>query len=105
MVAGLTRKEMTTEDRQPTVRDCLTVGCEEAVMDKYMEAVMVSGVLQAEVNRLEAINADLLEVLGNLVEIDRRDNTGDPDTIATDRWRHEAWSHAYAIVANAEGES
>ena len=63
MVAGLTRKEMTTEDRQPTVRDCLTVGCEEAVMDKYMEAVMVSGVLQAEVNRLEAINADLLEAL------------------------------------------
>ena len=32
-------------------------------MDKYMEAVMVSGVLQAEVNRLEAENADLLVAL------------------------------------------
>ena len=54
-----------------------------------------------EIERLKATNAELLEALGNLVEIDRRDNTGDPDMIATDRWWHEAWSNAYAVIAKS----
>ena len=32
-------------------------------MDKYMEVVMVNGVLQADVDRLEASNAELLAAL------------------------------------------
>jgi hypothetical protein len=53
---------------------------------------------EAEVDRLEAINAELLESLGDIVEIHRRDNLDDPDKIATDRWRHEVWSNAYFIT-------
>ena len=51
-----------------------------------------------KIERLEASNAELLEVLGHLVEIDRRDEKGDPDMLATERWRHEARAAAYAIV-------
>ena len=58
--------------------------------------------LEAEVKHLEAINAELLEALRDLVEINRRDDTGDPELTATDRWRHEAWSNAYDIIAKAE---
>ena len=54
--------------------------------------------LRAENERLRAINAAQLEALQILVIIDRSDNIGDPDTLATDRWRHEAWSNAYAII-------
>jgi len=49
-------------------------------------------------DHLRAINAAQLEALQILVIIDRSDNIGDPDTLATDRWRHEAWSNAYAII-------
>ena len=58
---------------------------------------------EAQVDRLEVINAELLEALRDLVEINRRDDTGDPELTATDRWRHEAWSNAYDIIAKAEG--
>jgi hypothetical protein len=54
-----------------------------------------------KIERLEAEKADLLEALENLVEMDRRDNTGDPDMTATDRWRHEAWRNAYTAIAKA----
>ena len=53
---------------------------------------------QAKIDRLEAINAELLEVLGYLVKIDRRDNIGDPDMTATDAWRI-----AYELVGEAKG--
>ena len=32
-------------------------------MDKYLESVMITGVLHDEIDRLEAINADLLAAL------------------------------------------
>lgn len=58
--------------------------------------------LTDENERLRAVNAELVDALKNLVEIDKRDNKGDPDYLATDRWRHEAWRNAYTALANAE---
>ena len=55
--------------------------------------------------RLEQANAALMEALKVLVEIDRRDNMTDPDITATDRWRHEAWGNAYAVIDAANDKT
>ena len=53
----------------------------------------------SRIAQLEKENAELLEALQVLVESDKRDNMADQDVIATARWKHEAWSNAYAIIA------
>jgi len=42
---------------------------------------------------------ELSEALKAVVEIDERDETGDPDRIATESWREEAWTKARAVLA------
>ena len=49
--------------------------------------------------QLEAENKRLVGLLKDLVEIDRRDRTCDPDIVATDSHREETWSRAKAALA------
>lgn len=39
-------------------------------------------------------NCALRKALADLVEINRRDEKGDPDFLATDWWRDEVWENA-----------
>jgi hypothetical protein len=58
---------------------------------------------QAErIAELEAQNAALLKALEHLVEINRRDEIGDPAKLATDIWRNRAWGNAKNTIAKAE---
>ena len=79
------------------------VVAEEVVMDdfKYMGAVMVSGVLQTEVDRLEAINAELLESLRAMILA-----THHRMVVFQLSTEEEAiFARAEAVVARVEGES
>jgi hypothetical protein len=55
--------------------------------------------------RLIAAAPDLLQALRNLVDIQERDERGDPDYLATDEWREEALMIAKSAIAKADEES
>jgi hypothetical protein len=44
--------------------------------------------------KVEAKNARLRTALADLIEINRRDESTDPDQVATDSWREQAWENA-----------
>ena len=52
--------------------------------------------------QLESQNAELLEALVNLVEIETRDNRTDPDIAATDAWRAQTWVNAREAIRKAK---
>jgi hypothetical protein len=54
--------------------------------------------------RLIAVAPDLLAVVKELVEIERRDSLADPDQAATGAHRERTWDAARAAVAKATGE-
>ena len=47
---------------------------------------------------------DLLKALEDLIDMNERDERGDPDYLATDSWRAEVWLNARNKVAQAKGE-
>lgn len=60
---------------------------------------------EAQIAALQSEKDALREALGNLIEIESRDNAGDPDRIATDTWRNKVWITARLLLsAPASGE-
>ena len=41
----------------------------------------------------------LIKAVEDLLDIERRDSTGNPDLIATDTWREKAWSNVRAAIS------
>jgi hypothetical protein len=54
--------------------------------------------------RLIEAAPDLLAIVKELVEIERRDSLTDPDQAATDAHRERSWEAARAAIAKATGE-
>ena len=70
-----------------------------------IDKLMKRNIEQAKkLERLQDTNAVLLEALRNLVDIQLRDERGDPDYLATDEWREEALMIAKSAIAKAKGE-
>ena len=59
-------------------------------------------ILSGDCLRLGDDNARLREALENLVEIERRDNLTDPNQMASDTWREQAWDEARAALDGGE---